>query len=61
MLLSEPCDEGIQAVFKILFSILEIADTHTTDDQVLKREYHWMNVLDTKQHGYNHSSKHDEN
>jgi hypothetical protein len=31
--------------FKFQFSILEIADTHASQDDVLAREQHWKNVL----------------
>ena len=35
------------------FSILEIADSHTSDEDIGKRENHWKEVLQTRQHGYN--------
>lgn len=35
------------------FSILEIADTHTSDEEIGKRESHWKEVLQTRPHGYN--------
>ncbi|WP_136515945.1 GIY-YIG nuclease family protein [Geomonas edaphica] len=35
------------------FSILEIADTHTSVEDILQREAHWKNVLCTREHGYN--------
>lgn len=35
------------------YSILEIADTHTTFDDVLVRESYWKEVLQTREFGYN--------
>ena len=35
------------------FSILEIADTHSSENEILVRESHWKNVLLTRQFGYN--------
>ena len=35
------------------FSILEIADTHTGEKEILQRESHWKSVLLTRLHGYN--------
>ncbi|WP_318450061.1 GIY-YIG nuclease family protein [Photobacterium leiognathi] len=35
------------------YSILEIADTHSTDDQIRTRESYWKNVLCSRQFGYN--------
>ncbi len=35
------------------YSILEIADTHASSNDVLEREVHWKNILCSKLHGYN--------
>jgi hypothetical protein len=35
------------------YSILEIADTHASDDDILARESYWMNVLRTREFGLN--------
>lgn len=35
------------------FSILEIADTYSSENEILVRESHWKNVLLTRQFGYN--------
>lgn len=35
------------------YSILEIADTHSTEKQIRKRETFWKDVLCSKVHGYN--------
>lgn len=35
------------------YSILEIADTHTSKDDILERESYWKNVLCTRKYGYN--------
>ena len=37
------------------FSILEIADTHSSENEILVRESHWKNVLFTRQFGYNNN------
>lgn len=35
------------------YSILEIADSHASDDYILKRESYWKDVLMSRVHGYN--------
>ena len=35
------------------YSILEIADTHASSDDILKRESYWMNILRSRNFGYN--------
>lgn len=35
------------------FGILEIADTHASTEDVLKREAYWKRLLLTREHGYN--------
>jgi hypothetical protein len=35
------------------YSILEIADTHATDEYIVERESHWKTVLQTREFGYN--------
>lgn len=35
------------------FAILEIADTHSSVNEILSRESHWKNVLLTRYNGYN--------
>ena len=35
------------------YSILEIADTHSSDDYILQREKYWKDVLRTREFGYN--------
>lgn len=37
----------------LYFAILEIADTHTSENDILVRESHWKNVLLTRYFGYN--------
>jgi hypothetical protein len=34
-------------------SVLEIADTHASDDDILARESYWMNALKTREYGLN--------
>jgi hypothetical protein len=45
--------EGIDRSAAFQFSVLEIADTHSSSTEVLDREYHWMDVLLTRDHGLN--------
>jgi len=35
------------------YAVLEIADTHAGDDEILKREEHWKRVLRSREFGYN--------
>ena len=35
------------------FSVLEIADIHVSDEEILARESHWKTVLLTRIHGLN--------
>jgi len=35
------------------YSVLEIADTTSSDKDVLRRESHWKDILCSRQHGYN--------
>ena len=37
------------------YSILEIFDFKTNDEEILEREHFWMNVLDTRRHGMNNN------
>ena len=45
--------DGTAHATNFTFSVLEIADTHTGVDAVLRRESHWKTVLRTREHGYN--------
>lgn len=45
--------EGIERAKHYRFSVLEIADTHASSDEVLERESHWKRVLLTRVHGWN--------
>ncbi|MEQ8205134.1 MAG: GIY-YIG nuclease family protein [Woeseia sp.] len=46
-------EEGLDRVQAFRYSILEITDIHMSDDDVLRRESHWKNVLLTRAHGLN--------
>lgn len=46
-------DGGPQRAEHFHFSVLEVADTHTSPEEVLKREQHWKQVLLTRDHGHN--------
>lgn len=35
------------------FAVLEIADIHSSEKELLRRESHWKEVLLTREHGYN--------
>lgn len=44
---------GFDRARRFRFSILEIADIHTGDADVLEREAHWKRVLLSRSHGLN--------
>lgn len=46
-------DKGTDHKNNFQYAILEIADTHSTDDQVRARETYWKKVLRTREFGYN--------
>jgi predicted GIY-YIG superfamily endonuclease len=46
-------DEGDKYSDNFQYSVLEIADTHSSDEDVLKRESYWKNVLCSRDYGYN--------
>lgn len=45
--------EGADYARHFQYAVLEIADTHTSADDVLARESHWKRVLASREHGYN--------
>ena len=45
--------EGRDRAKHYRFSVLEIADTHASGEEVLRRESHWKAVLLTRKHGWN--------
>lgn len=45
--------EGLERAKHYRFSVLEIADTHASSEEVLNRESHWKRVLLTRIHGWN--------
>lgn len=51
------CDNGADYSRNFQFSILEVADTHASKNDILDREYHWMKRLKTAEFGYNYSGK----
>lgn len=46
-------DGSEERLAQLNFSILEVADLHATEQEVLERESHWMNVLMSREHGHN--------
>jgi hypothetical protein len=46
-------EKGTEHASGFQYSILEIADTHASDQDVIYREVHWKNVLDSRLHGLN--------
>lgn len=52
-ILNEKGNEYITHYFR--YSIIEIFDTKTKVETILKRENYWKNVFDTKNHGMNHN------
>ncbi len=46
-------ENGPEHAMNFQYAILEIADSHASDDDILKRESHWKNVLCSREHGLN--------
>lgn len=46
-------EKGPEHMAHFQYSILEIADTHASDQDILERESYWMNVLKTRVFGLN--------
>ena len=46
-------EKGTKYSDNFQYSVLEIADTHSSTDDVLGRESYWKDVLCSRQHGYN--------
>jgi hypothetical protein len=46
-------DKGSAHMANFQYTVLEIADTHATEDDILARESHWVNVLHSRKHGLN--------
>lgn len=46
-------DASPERLTKFRFSVLEIADLHATESDILGRESHWKSILATRNHGYN--------
>ena len=50
-------NKGAEYANHFQYSILEIADTHASENDILKRESYWMDVLKTRQFGLNGSRR----
>ena len=46
-------EKGPEHMANFQYSILEISDTHASDNDILERESYWMNVLKTREFGLN--------
>jgi hypothetical protein len=46
-------DDGDKGATGFRFSILEIADTHASTEDILRRESHWKKILLARSHGLN--------
>jgi hypothetical protein len=46
-------DTGAESADNFRFAVLEIADIHSSEKEIRRRESHWKRVLLTRQHGYN--------
>ena len=46
-------ETGAKTADNFRFAVLEIADIHSSEKEVLRRESHWKEVLLTRQYGYN--------
>jgi hypothetical protein len=49
--------KGARHMARFQYSILEIADTHASDEDILKRESYWMSALRTREFGLNGACK----
>lgn len=45
--------EGVEYASNFQFSILEIRTNTTSEDEIIKREAYWKNVLKSREYGYN--------
>lgn len=46
-------EKGLDYVNNFQYSILEVADTHSSEKEIKAREDHWKKVLKSRRHGYN--------
>lgn len=46
-------DKGKEYSNNFKYSVLEIADTHASNNSILARESYWKEVLSSREHGYN--------
>jgi hypothetical protein len=46
-------EHGVDRANAFRFSVLEIADTHASADEILRREVHWKKILLSRAHGLN--------
>ena len=46
-------ENGSDYMRNFQYSILEIADSHASEEDILDRESHWMNVLKSREYGMN--------
>lgn len=46
-------ENGLKYTNNFQYAVLEIADTHTSKEDILQRESYWKNVLRSKEFGYN--------
>ena len=46
-------EKGIEYVYDLQWSILEVCDLNASEDHVLDREGHWKEVLRSREFGYN--------
>ena len=46
-------DQGPAYADNFQYGVLEIADTHASTEDILRRESYWKDLLQTRRHGYN--------
>ncbi len=46
-------ENGVEYVSNFRYSVLEIADTHTSEEELCQRDSHWKNILLSRSHGLN--------
>ena len=45
--------DGLERAKNFRYAVLEIADTHASEKDILARESHWKDVLMSREHGLN--------
>lgn len=46
-------EEGAEYASNFRFTVLEVADLYSTNDEIVERESYWKDALGSREHGYN--------